>query len=78
MIPRDVVCIQERRSLQNKMESRAICGTSKLGDKGVSTYAREAGVLAEFTEDSWSGREEPAVTTKVSCSRSHFSLWQQT
>ena len=48
MIPRDMVCIQERRSLQNKMESRAICGTSKLRDKGVSTYAREAGVLAEF------------------------------
>ena len=48
MIPKDMVCIQERRSLQNKMESRVICGTSKLRDKGVSNYANEAGVLAEF------------------------------
>lgn len=48
MTPKDMACIQEKLSLQNRVESRVICGITNLRDKGISGYANEAGVLEQL------------------------------
>lgn len=55
MTQKDMVCVQEKLSLQSKVELRIISVSYKPKDKNISGYARGAGVSAKLN---WSNRLE--------------------